>query len=153
MMNGENHSIDSPTNGEPSHATKLHFGKELLRETSLHCFHLLVTESWNGWTGEKGNQFDETWLKLKRIRKIIELCDINSTCLNRVVNSYDTTENKRRRRDEEISARVEVFLSSTTVATKSNELDLASNKREREIKSVSSSQSSLSFFFIIACVR
>ena len=52
----------------------------------------------------------------------------------------------------EISARVEVFLSSTTVATKSNELDLASNKREREIKSVSSSQSSLSSF-TIACVR
>ena len=99
MMNGENHSIDSPTNGESSHATKSHFGEELLRETSHHCFHLLVTESWNGWTGEKGNQFDETWLKLKRIRKIIELCDINSTCLNRVVNSYDTTE-KRRRRDD-----------------------------------------------------
>ena len=70
--------------------------------------------------------------------------------LNRVVNSYDTTENKRR--DEEISTRVEVFLSSTTVATKSNELDLASNKREREIKSVSSSQSSLSFFLsLLAC--
>jgi len=52
----------------------------------------------------------------------------------------------------EISARVEVFLSSTTVATKSNELDLAADKREREIRSASSSQSSLSFFLSsLAC--
>ena len=51
----------------------------------------------------------------------------------------------------EISARVEVFLPSTTVATKSNELDLAADKREREIRSASSSQSSLSFLPLLAC--